>query len=188
MEKESKIPEIPYTKPLHRVEGPPKEARASFYELAKKRIKYLTNEEFMEWDPERTSPAFLMVTPKSRVEQGKLEKWIDDLEIIVNKDAFKIKDKDYSDLIPFVAEHEIYEAWLKVKKGAGSELERKKKHLLAQRRAFFLAEQKGKGLGNKLLKWSKLIAPNNINNNIKHIKECEYALKVAKKQLGHLKR
>ena len=175
-------------KSLYKTEGTPKKARATFYKLAKKRIRYLTNEEFIKLDkatggypePEEISPAFFGPFPGSHVEQVKLEKLVDILEIAINKDAFKIKGKDYSDLIPFVAEHEIYEAWLKVKKGAGSKLKARKKHILAQRRAFLLAEQRA--LGDRLLEWSKLIAP----DNTRYIKECEYALKTARKQLGHL--
>ena len=174
-------------KPPHKVEGAPKEARESFYELAKNRIKYLNRKEYLEWVDVPyeykwvySSPAMNIINAETVKEEDNLEKWVDRLEIAVNKDAFKINEKDYSDLIPFVAEHEIYEAWLTSKKGAASTLERGKKHLLAQRRAFFLAEEQG--LGDKFLEWVKLTAP-----TVKHIKQCEYALKVAKKQLARKK-
>ena len=181
----STLPESSFINIPHKIEGTPKEARASFYELAKSRIKYLTHEEFIKLDrdtggfpgKECLTPAFNIINAESFQEGDNLEKWVDHLEVAVNKDAFKINKKDYSDLMPFVAEHEIYEAWLKVKKGTGFSLDIRKKHILAQRRAFLLAEQQG--LGDKFLEWAKLIAP----DHAEHIKQCEYALKSAKKQL-----
>ncbi len=175
MEREPKIP----------IESPPKEARASFYEFAKNKIEYLTGEEIVKWDrdrggypePEHPSVALYSISPHYYEEGGSLEKWIDSLEIAVNKDAFRIKGEDYSDLMPFVVEHEIYEVWLRAKKGTASTLYIKKQHILAQRRAFLLAEQQG--LGEKLLEWSKLVTP----DDAEHIKQCEYALKAAKKHI-----
>lgn len=185
MEKEPKIPELPHLEHPYKVESPPKEARASFYEFVKNKIEYLTSEEIIKWDRDRRGypdPEHPSVALYDSCEEGdNLEKWVDNLEIAINKDAFKIKDKDYSDLMPFVVEHEIYEAWLRVKKGIASTFDREKQHILAQRRTFLLAEQQG--LGDRLLEWSKLIIP----DNTKHIKQCEYALKAAKKQLGHTK-
>jgi len=99
---------------------------------------------------------------------------------VVNKDAFKIKDKDYSDVMPFVIEHEIYETWLNAKKGAGSDLTMKKQHILALRRAFLLAEQQG--LSEKFLEWNSLIDPDNVKNR----ELCEYALKVAKRMVKNV--
>ena len=184
-----RIPEIKYIHPPYKIEGPPKEARESFYELAKKRIKYLTDEEIRKWDKDRggdpeskqSMPALYIISIGGSKKGDIPEKWIDNLEIVVNKDAFKIKDKDYFDVMPFVIEHEIYETWLNAKKGVGSDLTMKKQHILALRRAFLLAEQQG--LSDKLLEWNSLIDPDNVKNR----ELCEYALKVAKKQLGHLK-
>ena len=178
-----KLPESSFINLPHEVKGTPKEARASFYELAKNRVKYLTNKEFVELNQDMlynetlSSPAMNIVNVESSQKGDNLEKWVDYLEITVNKDAFKINKKDYSDLMPFVLEHEIWETWLKAKKGVASTLDRGKKHILAHRRAFLLAEQQG--LGDKFLEWAKLIAP----YNTEHIKQCEYALRVARKQL-----
>lgn len=180
-----KIPEIPEIHPPYKIEGTPKEARESFYEFVKHRIEYLAKKEIIKWDRDRGGhpehPPVALFSPDPCEEGGDLERWINKLEIAVNKDAFKIKGKDYSDLMPFVLEHEIYEAWLKAKKGVAATLDDKKKHILAHRRAFLLAEQQG--LGDRLLEWSKLTAP----DNTEHIKQWEYALKAAKKQLGHLR-
>jgi len=43
------LPESSFINPPHEVEGTPKEARASFYELAKDKIKYLTWDEVKKW-------------------------------------------------------------------------------------------------------------------------------------------
>jgi hypothetical protein len=184
-----KIPEIKYIHPPYEVEGTPKEARESFYEFVKERIKYLTDAEIRKWDKDRGGdqeskgplPALYIISVGESKKEDKPEKWINNLEIVVNKDAFKIKDKDYSDVMPFVVEHEIYETWLNAKKGAGSDLESVKQHTLALRKAFLLAEQQD--LGDKLLEWNSLIDPDNPRNK----KLCEYALRVAKKQLAHKK-
>jgi len=182
-----RIPEIKYIHPSYKIEGPPKEARESFYELAKKRIKYFTDEEIRKWnkdrggDPEskRPMPALYIISIRKSEKGDGLEKWVDNLEIVVNKEAFDIKGKDYSDVMPFIVEHEIYESWLNVKKGVGPDLEMEKQHTLAHRKSFLLAEQQG--LGDKFLEWHSLIDP----DNVKNIKLCEYALRTAKKQLGH---
>lgn len=187
MEKELKFPESSFIKPPYKVEGPPKEARESFYELAKDRIKYLNSEEFKKWQTEvREKPNFLtagsgiMVRAKD-IYKGRdnVDKWIRNLEIVIDKDRFNINGKDYSDVIPSILEHEIYELWLDAKKGVGPELSRKKKHLLARRRQYLLAEQQG--LGDKLFERDMIIYPQGRE-------EYEYALQAAKKQLGHLKK
>ena len=178
-----KPPESSFLDLPHKVEGSPKEARESFYEFAKDKIKYLTQEEIEEWrnrvakitGREIDIPAATAII--SFKEEKNFGKWIHNLEIIVNKDSFNIGGKDYSDLMPFVLEHEIYEAWLNAKKGTASTIDEKKQHILAHRRSFLLAEQHG--LGDKFLEWFKSIDPDNSQN----IKQCEYALRVARKQL-----
>ncbi len=183
-----RIPKIEYIHPPYKVEGPPKEARESFYEFAKKRIKYLTDEEMRKWDKDRggdpeskqPKPALYIISIGGSKKGDSPEKWVDNLEIVVNKDAFKIKDKDNSAVMPFVIEHEIYETWLNAKKGAGSDLTMKKQHILALRRAFLLAEQQG--LSEKFLEWNSLIDPDNVKNR----ELCEYALKVAKRMVKNV--
>ncbi len=177
---EPKLPESSFLDPPHEVEGPPKEARESFYELAKDKIRYLTNEEILKWYEDMfgrrqysiPAAAYIIGSKKEK----NFEKWIHNLEIIVKKDAFNIEGKDYSDILPFVLEHEIYEAWLSGKRGTGPKLSVDKKHLLALRREYLLAEQQG--LGDKLLEWDTLTGFKDKSRT-----ESEYALRVAKKQL-----
>ena len=180
---EPELPESSFIKPPYKVEGTPKEARASFYEFAKDRIKYLNEEEFRKWQKEnRKKPNFIttasLVIGFSTREGDNFNKWIDNLEIIINKEGFNVYGKDYSDILPFVLEHEIYEAWLIGKKGVASELSDHKQHLLARRREYLLAEQAG--LGDKMLEYATKVNPADKE-------EYEYALKAAKKQLGHKK-
>ncbi len=162
---EYKAPESSYIIPSHKIEGPMNIAKKSFYELAKSRIKYLNTEEFSSWFKKVTKKqfslrgstgAFIFLWPKHKKDrEGNLKKWIDNLEIAVNKDVFNINGEDYQDIMPFIIEHEIYEGWLSAKKGWGhGQYEKEdlhKKHLLALRREFLLAYQKG--LADKLLKW-----------------------------------
>ncbi len=174
------LPESSFINPPHEVEGTPKEARASFYELAKDKIKYLTKEETEKWISKVAEPEIPIKTGAAIMRARKtkdFKKWVKNLEIIVNKDAFNRDRKDYSDLIPFVVEHEIYEAWLTAKKGVGFELGLDKQHLLARRRQYLLAEQAG--LGDKIFEW-------HMKANPSQKEEYEYALRYAKKQLGHL--
>ena len=180
-----KPPESSFINPLHEVKGTSKEARASFYERAKDKIKYITEEEARKWFEEATGqkcdpnvPITAAVFSNTIRSKHGSRKWLNNLEIIVNEDAFNIDGEDYSDLKPFVIEHEIYESWLRVKKGLGPEMERHKRHFLAKRRQYLLAEQQG--LGDKLLEWHTKRIPGQKDDH-------EYALKVAKKQLGHLK-
>jgi len=162
-----------------------KEAKKSFYDLAKDKIKYLSHDEVSEWNKKSsgrenylTNASYIIIYSTKATEEGDVEKWIDGLEIIVNQDAFNLNDKDYSDLMPFVLEHEIYEAWLCAKKGVASSYDIDKKHLLARRREYLLAEQQG--LGEKLFEYNMAIDPANEE-------QCKYALQSAKKKLGQLK-
>jgi len=103
-----KIPEIKYIHPPYRIEGSPKEARTNFYDFAKKRVKYLSEAEIRKWDTERggdpeskrpRSALYIISTGGGHDKEGNLEKWVNNLEIVVNKDAFKIKGRDYTDIM-----------------------------------------------------------------------------------------
>jgi hypothetical protein len=148
------------------------EAKASFYEFAKEKIKMLDAKDFKKWMNKlsgfsnleiiKISPAVGIYWPKNKKnKKGEMEKALSVFEIVINKDAFQIDGKNYSDVIPFVAEHELMEAWLHSKKGWGdnkfSDDDCHKKHLLAERREFLLAEQEG--LSEKLFEWRMKMDP-----------------------------
>jgi len=165
------FPQSSYVNPPHRVEGPMKEARESFYELAKSRIKMMTAEEFSKWVRDAVGESKLengvalnMFWSKLKKEGSiTVEKLIENCEIGINKDAFVIDDKSYLDIMPFIVEHELYEAWLNAKKGlmadAFEQEDLMKKHLLAERKEFLLAEQAG--LAEKLFEFRMKIMPEN---------------------------
>lgn len=187
--------EIPKSSKLdtpHEVEGTMKEAKTSLYELAKNRVRFLSDQEFSAWCREFgpwgeeavKSPAVMVVWPRGGKEvEGKIEKVITHLEIVINKEKFQIDGEDYSDIIPFAIEHELYETWLKVKKGLGDGSDDKNngfqnyiaKHKLSLRREFLLAEQAG--LGEKIFKFHTKLRPEDKE-------DCLEALKKAKEKLG----
>lgn len=163
---EINLPETSILLKPHKVEGSMVEAKESFYDLAKSHIRYLTSQEIVEWHKKISgrknylTTASYIVSRKSDVsEGGDFEKWVDALEIVVNKDVAIINGEDFSDCIPFIVEHDIYEAWLSAKKGAVTSLDVGKKHLLARRREFLIAEQQS--LGEKLHRFQIAVDPAN---------------------------
>ncbi len=151
--------------PPHEVEGKMHQARRSFYELAKSRVRFLNSQEFKRFQTEHrndsnylTCASYDLSRAFVRNIKGRIvKKWVTGLEVVVNEDIFRINGKDYSDLIPYVLEHEIYEAWLSAKKGFGHNTRIYDKHLLALRREFLMAEQQGKG--DRLLEFNIILDP-----------------------------
>lgn len=123
----------------------------------------------------------ILVEFADRIKVISIEKWITELDIVVNKDLFDriqtYTGVDYTDITPYVVDHEIFEAWLTAKKGVGSTLSVDKKHLLARRRELLLAEQDGRA--EKLFQYHMAINP--ISE-----KEYRYAWDKAKYRLGTL--
>lgn len=153
------------------------EARKSFYELARSRIKLSTREEHIafekaafgdDWD---YSTAVCAITTATETSETNPKKWVIQLDISVDKDAF---GEEHKDLIPYAVEHEIYEMWL-FARGRYSPQSRKKRHLLARRRQFLMAMKDGKA--KKLLKFCKMVAtcPSS---------EFDYAYEKARQKLG----
>lgn len=123
-----------------------KKAKADFWELAKSRIFYRTDAEQLAFvkrlfgeDSQRRYTAVYVREVGTSGPEPDPEKWVTGLEISVNKDFF---GNDFADLIPYAVEHEIYEAWLSVKRGLNPSLE--KQHLLARQRQFEMAARDGK--------------------------------------------
>jgi len=147
-----------------KIEGPIRQAKKAFYDLARTRIKYLTKDEVIEWNQKTsgedhiTNASFIIGT---RVEPriGFIDKWVTVLEIVIFKDGFNLYGIDYSCLIPLAIEHEIYEAWLGAKIGVASNLTEYMKHLLACRREYFLACRAG--VGEVLFQYDMACNPNN---------------------------
>lgn len=177
-------PESSYLNEPHKIEGKMKEARRCFYELAQDKVKYLNSQQIAEWKKNITgeegyitSASYIINYNTTETEDGDFDKWINNLEIVINTDVFKINGEDYSDLIPIFLEHDIYEAWLTAKKRAGSKLDLKKKHLLARRQELRLAEELG--LSDKLEKWFSIVNP-------QALEEVRYALNKVRKQIKNI--
>lgn len=168
-----KTPESSFINPPHKIEGKISEAKKSFYELAKDKVRYFNHQQFMDWVSkivgkgkakilyENAAVLAVIKNEKSQEEQ-KIEKYVTNLEIAIDATKFNINNKSYDDILPFVIEHEIYESWLRSKKGFLEEKEfseesRTRAHLLAIRREFLLAEKEGKA--EKMFEWRMLIAP-----------------------------
>lgn len=112
----------------------------------------------------RKSPKSILtkiVTPEQR-------KWINALEIYVNQQAFNTSGQNFSDIIPYVVEHEIYELWARNKRGFVASIEQS--HLLARRHEFQVAVHDGKA--ERLLEFYKASIPHNLP-------EAEEAYKIA---------
>lgn len=144
-----KHPESSYLPEPHKIEGAPKEARERFYEMAKSRVFYATRDEMVEFgkqtsgEDESTTTALYVRLPRKEFTEEGIEKWIDGLQIVVNKDAFQQDGEDFSDLIPYAIEHELYELWVKSKRGISAQ-ETEKAHLLARRKQAEMALHDGK--------------------------------------------
>lgn len=183
-----KFPESSVVNPPHKVEEDFQTAKENFFELARSKVRYLSAEEFADWVKSMVGDADIRVgagfTPFwmtfKESEDGSQERFIENLEIGINKDEFIIDGESFEDLIPFVLEHEIQEAWLNAKRGyldgssAATPEGMHTKHLLAERKEFFLAEKAG--LGEKLFRWR-------MNKFPDLEEECRLAWDSAKKKL-----
>lgn len=174
------VPEYSRLDNPHQVEGLPKESKQSFYELAYSRTRYCTEEEHLKFESEvcgddwQFSTAMYIVEKNDRTTTNQDEEtFVNTLDISINKDYFKFKNEDYSDLIPYAVEHEIYELWLYVKRGYRVQ-NSQSRHLLARRRQFEMAMRDGNA--ERLLEFYK-----KKNNSMGD--EFEYAYNKAKQRV-----
>jgi len=155
-----KVPEYSYLEKPHKVEGTPKESRESFYELTKSRVKLVSQEEHLKFEKDifghdwKWSSAVYVIDKSDETTEEQQERWLKALDISVNKDFFVQGGEDYSDLIPYAVEHEIYESWMWTKKGYQPKNSRIN-HLLARRRQFEMAMKDGKA--ERLLEFYKRV-------------------------------
>ncbi|MFZ1721882.1 MAG: hypothetical protein WAU07_05250 [Microgenomates group bacterium] len=144
-----------------------REDKLVFYELAKSRIKYQTREENVAWQKKylgiqgETTATYFVGFYNSVVTDERVEKWVNKLTIVVNQGVIdelsQRSQEDFTNIIPFIVEHDVYEAWLSVKKGTGANLDAGNKHLLARRREFLLATQDG--LQDRLFNFHMAVNP-----------------------------
>ncbi|MCX6735788.1 MAG: hypothetical protein NTZ13_01770 [Candidatus Parcubacteria bacterium] len=94
-------------------ERPMLENKELFYEVMGQRVQRLRGNSYTEMAGENSSMAhFGGVVCK--VPEGKL---IKDAVIYVNEDDFFVKGEDFTDIIPVVLRHEMFELWTYVKNG-----------------------------------------------------------------------
>jgi len=178
-------PEYSMLEEPFRLEGLPGEVKKSFYELARSRVRVVPQDEHFQFerdifgdDWQQSSAVYVTSTNEYKTsrwnlfDRNKSEIRLNGLDISINKDFFVDGNRDCSDLIPYAAEHEIFEAWLSVKPGYQTK-DPQKNHLLARVRQFEMAMEDGKA--EKLLEFYKRI--NHLVGN-----ELDYAYQKASKK------
>ena len=94
------LPEYSKLEKSHKVEGTPHEARVSYYELAKSRVRLVTQEEHYKFEKDvfgedwQKSSAVFIINRSNRIIEGSQERFVDALDISVNKDYFQLDGKD----------------------------------------------------------------------------------------------
>jgi transcriptional antiterminator Rof (Rho-off) len=147
-----------------------KETRDRFYKFARGRIIFLDSQEYDFFETRFLGcalQAFASFAIAHTTLENTKDREVTGLLIAINKDAFKIDQEDYSDLIPFSTEHELYELWLTLTEG--QRLDRKNMHLLARRKQYEIAMRGGKA--ERLLEFQR--------RNPFIEEECNYAYKRA---------
>jgi hypothetical protein len=167
-----------------KMDGNIHESKTIFYDLARSRIRYQTWEENIAWQKKYrgsqigTSATYIIGLKDTVGSDEKVEKWIDKLAIVINKGLIdelgQRLGEDFTSIIPYIIEHELYESWLSAKRGAGQSLEVSNKHILAIRRQYLLATQDG--LADKLLRFSIAMNPSTEE-------ECRSAMEYAQRRL-----
>lgn len=155
------IPKSAVLRQPHKIGDCMSEAKASFFDLAMKNIKYMSSSKIIKWHKKtsgrknyETTASYLISSNTN--EDG--EKLITSVEIVVNKEL--IKELGYEDCIPYIIEHEIHEMWMLAKKGYSSIMtDVNTRHLLARRREFLLAGQQG--LSDRLFELQMEVNPEN---------------------------
>ena len=126
------------------LEKPRKMCKEKFYELARSNVRFVSEKESKQifykasdddlkrevGDNFVPCPFFYMTVI---TEKG--DRKLESLDIVINKDFFQRADEDFTDILPYAIEHEIYEAWLCFVYGS----EFNKAHYLARRKEVKLA-------------------------------------------------
>lgn len=130
-------------------------SKDKFLEYAKNETKILPSSEFYSWTMENMGSAILGATARFKVIQDKDTGAPIGFKAAVNEGMFQMDGVDYSDLIPFVIEHEVQEAWMKIEDQPTTLNER---HKEARRLEFSAALKDGKA--EKLMEWLMKLNPN----------------------------
>jgi hypothetical protein len=170
------FPESSIVEPPFKADGDMSKSKESFYELAKSKIKYLTDAEFKVWsgqnpgiNDDSSNATYILSGKYVKDTDGNVENLVTNLEIAINRDAFIVDGEDYSDVVPFVVEHEIFEIWLTAKKGIASGYSIDTKHHLALRRSYQFA--RGENMVKRLYEYCTRKVPENKNEHDQILRE-----------------
>ena len=112
-------PEYSMLEPPHKIDSSPKDARKSVYDLARNRIVFCTQEQHDRFQRDVSGEDVPLDEPSCMFLVGyedvngpdvTMERFVRVLHISVNMDYFKIGEENYSDLLPYLVKHEIYES------------------------------------------------------------------------------
>ncbi len=131
------------------LEKPRKACKEKFYKIARSRVRFVSEEESKQIfyktsddDLKRAVGDNFVPCPLlyMTVITEKGDRKLESLDIVINKEFFQRADNDFTDILPYAIEHEIYEAWLCFVYGG----EFDKAHYLARRKEvkFAVKDQK----------------------------------------------
>ncbi len=147
-------PESTHVNPPHIIEGISTEAKQSFYDMVRSRVhmrdwdEHMGHEKLTSLTQDSPCAFFLLGTEDVNIGED-LQRWVSVADVAVNIDYFTYyagehtQPEDFTDLIPFVIEHEIYEMWLIAKKGM-KPTNTDDIHMLARRKESEMAAEQGK--------------------------------------------
>ena len=156
MEDVMDIPPESYLPERYLIGHDPPDARIEFFKMAHTRIRFVDSEEFynivssLREDGRRVGScgyAFIDTYISywyTRDGGTGIEKYVNALSIWICKEHFLLPEllQDFSDLIPVVIEHELWETWINARWGLWLK-DLRKRHLLARRKELQFAVQNG---------------------------------------------
>lgn len=149
-------------KRIEKIKGDINQFTRKYYILAKNKVKIVNSKDYYDFEEKyfgdkKGITASYNISYEGIEENNFMKMKIKNLQIILNRDSFTLDGEDYSDLIPYIIEHEIFESLLFVKPGYKTR-DLDKNHLLARKRQYSLAKQDGKL--DRLFEFHKKISPN----------------------------
>lgn len=122
-----------------------RKAKSDFWEFAKTRVRMHSTEQAAEFNtkyfpPNEKPSSAAGFIHRCWTKGADPEMGIASYEISINSDYYGV---EYADLVPYALEHEIYEGWLRSKRGVRVN-SREKAHVLARRHQMRLAMRDGK--------------------------------------------
>lgn len=129
-------------------------AQKKFLEEARKRVRILDDRAYIDWQWDQLHRGNLKsVIPfgsaRFYIRRGNLSNEITAFEAAINKGTLMQDGVDYLNLVPYLVEHEVCEAWIEAAEGPGVDVA--SRHTRARVQEFVLAMRNGQV--EKLLEW-----------------------------------